>query len=150
MNKVFQLAVMIIVSLICSTFEIQAVAHQEQGKPVIFNYNESALPDKAFDVQGNSFGPVAELWYAVVNGAEKSITPMTSLKVLSRSDIYVSATLPDENSLPIGKLIAVWVKNGQQLSEPIFINRARVVTVEFEEIWFREYIGQMREAIPKM
>ena len=119
----------------CQTsFQAQASNSDAPGKPVIFNYNEGALPGEAFGIQGDSFGPNAEIWYASVTGNEKSLSPAASLSVLSRSDTYVSAALPDEKILPAGVLTAVWVKNGQQWSEPVFINRARVVTVEFEEI----------------
>ncbi|MDD4922650.1 MAG: glycosyl hydrolase family 28-related protein, partial [Bacteroidales bacterium] len=104
------------------------------GKPVILNYSEGALPGEAIGIQGDSFGANAELWYAVVNGSEKELKPQAKLAVISKSDINVSGVLPEEKDLPQGSLIAVWVKNGQQLSEPVFINRARIVTVEFAEI----------------
>jgi dienelactone hydrolase len=104
------------------------------GKPVIFNYNEGALPGELLSVQGSSFGTDAELWYAVINGQEEVIKPQKPLPVTSKSDHYLAAVLPDEKILPLGSLIAVWVKNGEQISEPAFVNRARIVTVEFEEI----------------
>ncbi|MDD4922999.1 MAG: glycosyl hydrolase family 28-related protein, partial [Bacteroidales bacterium] len=114
--------------------QVKAKISENQGKPVIFNYNEGALPGEAFGVQGDAFGQAAELWYALVDGSEKELKPQNQLTVLSKSNINVSGLLPDEKILPKGLLIAVWVKNEQQLSEPVFINRARVVTVEFEEI----------------
>ncbi|MDD4921407.1 MAG: glycosyl hydrolase family 28-related protein [Bacteroidales bacterium] len=114
--------------------QVKAKISENQGKPVIFNYNEGALPGEAFGVQGDAFGQAAELWYALVDGSEKELKPQNQLTVLSKSNINVAGLLPDEKILPKGLLIAVWVKNGQQLSEPVFINRARVVTVEFEEI----------------
>lgn len=104
------------------------------GKPVIFNFNEGAQPGEAFSVQGDSFGPDAELWYTQIAGSEKELKPQIPLSVLSRSDIFVAGVLPDQKQLPAGQLIAVWVKNGEQWSEPVFINRARIVSVEFEEI----------------
>ena len=116
------------------SYQVQAVTPKNPDKPVIFNYNEGALPGEAFGIQGDAFGPEAELWYAIVIGDEKTLSPKASLKVLSRSDSYISATLPDENLLPAGRLIAVWIKNGEKLSEPVFLNQARIVTVEFDEI----------------
>ena len=107
---------------------------KETGNPVIFNFNEGALPGEAFGVQGDSFGTAPELWYAVVTGTEKKLTPKVALNVVSRSESYVSAILPDEKLIPAGVLTVVWVKNGQHWSEPVYINRARVVTVEYEEI----------------
>ena len=116
-----------------SNFSSEA-APEDKGKPVIFNFNEGALPGEAFGVQGDSFGPAAELWYAVVTGVEKKLTPKVALKVVTRSESYVSAILPDEELVPAGVLTVIWVKNGKHWSEPVFINRARMVSVEFEEI----------------
>jgi hypothetical protein len=109
-------------------------APKDAQKPVVFNFNEGALPGEAFGIQGDSFGPAAELWYALVTGTEKKLAPKVALHVVSRSESYISAILPDEKILPAGMLIVVWVKNGLQWSEPVYINRARVVTVEYEEI----------------
>ncbi len=114
----------------------QAIAGipKDSGKPVIFNFNEGARPGEAIGIQGDSFGEDAELWYAIIDGNEKTLIPAASLRILSRSESNISAVLPDEKFLPAGRLIAIWVKNGQQQSEPVFINRARIVTVEYEEI----------------
>ena len=128
------LAVLMIVSNLTSIFQVQGSVPKDAGKPVIFNYNEGALPGEAIGVQGDSFGPEAELWYAVVSGREKTLVPAASLNVLSRSESNVTAVLPDEKILPAGQLTAIWIKNGQLWSEPVFINRARIMTVEFEEI----------------
>ena len=116
------------------SFQSSGAIPKTPGKPVIFNFNEGALPGEAFGVQGDSFGKAAELWIALVQGGEKKLTPKVSLKVVTRSESYVAAVLPADHLLPAGSLTAVWVKNGNQWSEPVFINRARVVTVEYEEI----------------
>ncbi len=126
------LSLLLLSSLIGTSFQRNGAV--TKGKPVIFNFNEGALPGEAFGVQGDSFGPAAELWFSAVDGDEKKLTPKISLNVLTRSDSYVSAVLPEEDLIPVGVLAVVWIKNGQQWSEPVFINRARIVTVEFEEI----------------
>ncbi|MGV8094019.1 MAG: right-handed parallel beta-helix repeat-containing protein [Mangrovibacterium sp.] len=134
MMKSFHIVVISLIFLACTSFVAQPIPPGGKSEPVIFNYNEGALPGEAFGVQGSSFGPKAELWYTVVSGKEKTLLPTDSLHVISRSDVYLSAVLPGEKVLLTGKLVAVWVKNGTQFSEPVFINRARVLTVEFEEI----------------
>ncbi|MDD4921408.1 MAG: glycosyl hydrolase family 28-related protein, partial [Bacteroidales bacterium] len=134
MKKISRTAVLLLAFVLGFSNQVKANITENQGKPVIFNYNEGALPGEAFGVQGDGFGQAAELWYAVVDGSENKLSPTDTLKVLNRSDKFVSGLLPVEKILPAGRMIAVWIKNGQQLSEPVFINRARVVTVEFEEI----------------
>lgn len=120
--------------LVFPVIRLEGSVSGASGKPVIFNYNEGALPGEVISVQGSSFGPDAELWYAVVSGQEEVLKPQTPLSVVSHSDHCLAAVLPDEKILPLGSLIAVWVKNGEQVSEPVLVNRARIVTVEFEEI----------------
>ncbi|MEI6679046.1 MAG: glycosyl hydrolase family 28-related protein [Mariniphaga sp.] len=128
------LIVLLIVTNWAFVFQAQGHGPADSSKPVILNASEGALPGEAFGIQGAFFGPDAEIWYAAVKGNEKNLVPTASLNVLSHSDSYVAAVLPDEKIVPAGQLTAVWIKNGQQLSEPVYLNRARAITVEFEEI----------------
>lgn len=102
------------------------------NEPVIFNSNETAGPGDVFGLQGAYFGSAPQLWYAVVKGSGQQLKPAAQLKTVSVSDRNISALMPD--NIKQGDLIAVWVKNGKQLSKPVFLNRARAVTVEYDEI----------------
>lgn len=102
--------------------------------PVIFNSNETAGPGEVFGLQGFNFGERPELWYTVVSIATKTLKPLAKLKPLSQSDLNISAILPDDGTIKKGTLIAVWVKNGTRLSKPVFLNKARPVTIEYEQI----------------
>lgn len=135
LNFIFLLRILLICALLTLPF-VQLWGNESgtPDKPVIFNFNEGAHPGEAFGIQGNGFGSNAELWYAKVYGSEKELKPQIPLSLLSRSDNFAAAVLPDEKHLPGGQLIAVWIKNGEQWSKPVFINRARIVSVEFEEI----------------
>ena len=134
MKVLFKITTILFIVVMTSFHQSKGAFPKDPGKPVVFNFSEGALPGEAFGVQGDSFGPAAELWYSVVKGDEMVLKPRVSLMVLSRSNSYLSALLPEEKIVPAGQLTAVWVRNGSQWSNPVFINRARVVTVEYEEI----------------
>lgn len=125
----------ILIGLINILLCLPAVRAEVTGeKPVIFNYSEGAIPGEVIGIQGANFNESSELWYAAVTGKEETLKPEHPLEVVSRSDNYIAAVLPDEKVLTGGTLIAVWVKNEADQSNPVFINQARVMTVEFEEI----------------
>lgn len=102
--------------------------------PFIFNNSETVKPGEAFGMQGYHFGQNPELWIAVVNGNERVLKPVKQIPTLSRSDINISAVLPNDTNIHVNSLIAVWVKNGSSLSKPVFLNKARAATIEFDEI----------------
>ena len=105
--------------------------------PVIFNSNETAGRAEVFGVQGAGFGAGAELWCTVVSGKVKLLKPTVKLKVLSASEYNLSALIPDKPAFKAGVLIAVWVKRtmgGRAWSKPVFLNRARGVTIEYDRI----------------
>ena len=129
LNFIYALRILLIWTLLTMSVVRLWGNRSGTGKPVIFNFSEGARPGEAFSVQGDSFGPDAELWYAQICGSEKELKPQIQLSVLSKSDIFVAGVLPDQKQLPADRLIAVWVKNGEQWSEPVFINRARIVSV---------------------
>jgi dienelactone hydrolase len=103
-------------------------------EPVIFNAGETAKPGEAFGMQGYHFGQSPQLWIAVIKGDEKVLKPVKQIGILSWSDINLSAILPTDTNIHVNSLIAVWVKNGSGISKPVFLNRARAVTLEFDEI----------------
>lgn len=105
-----------------------------QEAPIIFNCNETVVAGEAFGLQGHHFGENPELWMALVNGTETTLKPERKLDILSKSDINISALIPADTNIRAGNLIAVWVKNGSTLSKPVFLNKARAISLEFDEI----------------
>lgn len=101
---------------------------------IIFNCSETAAAGEDFGMQGHSFGQNPELWITVVKGTEQVLKPERKIELLSKSDLNISALLPVDSNFRPGTLIAVWVKKGSLLSSPFFLNRARPVSVEFDEI----------------
>ena len=100
--------------------------------PVIFNSSETIRPGEAFGLQGHHFGAQPQVWFSVVRGDEEVLKPSRQAEVISKSDINVSAILP--TSVPANCVVAVWLKNGKTWSQPVFLNRARAVTIEFNEL----------------
>ena len=112
-------------------FGTQLMAQANEPRPTIFNSTETISPGEAIGLQGSSFGTNPQVWFARVNGDEKNLKPQTQLPVLTHSEMYVAAQIPEN----IGQgLYAVWVMDGSRQSDPVFINRARVMTSEFDEI----------------
>ena len=101
------------------------------GKPVIFNCSESVRPGEVIGLQGAGFGMDAKVQFAQVKGTEKELKPQKQLPALTQSDMYVAVRIPGD--APMG-LYAIWVTNGTGQSEPVFVNRARAMTAEFDEI----------------
>jgi hypothetical protein len=99
--------------------------------PVIFNYSETVKPGEVLGLQGHAFGADPTVWLTQVNGAEKTLTQQIKLALITKDEIYVAARIPA--NIPQG-LYAVWVENNHQKSLPVFINRARVILPEFDEI----------------
>jgi hypothetical protein len=114
--------------LLCVNFAI----YSQSEEPVIFNQNESGVPGKVIGFQGHAFGENPELWFTPIEKNGK-LKPEKKLNILTHSNMNVSAILPEEPSLK-GKLLAIWVKNGELISKPVFINKARIVSVEYTEI----------------
>ncbi|MCD0490332.1 hypothetical protein LPB86_18995 [Pedobacter sp. MC2016-14] len=102
--------------------------------PVIFNSNETVKAGEVFGVQGHGFGEKPELWYSIVKEGDKVLKPSGQFKILSQSKRNISALVPNEQLIKEGSLIALWVKNGKALSKPVFLNKARVVTIEYDQI----------------
>lgn len=105
-----------------------------QQSPVVFNYNEAARPGEAFNLQGTGWGKQVELWGSMVRGNENALAPSFPIQVIGRDDCSVTGLFPSDKQFRKNALIAVWVKSGTNISEPVFLNRARAVTLEFEEI----------------
>lgn len=102
--------------------------------PVIFNSTETAAAGEVFGLQGFNFGKAPELWYSIVSANDKALKPFKKIKIISQSDRNLSALVPQESGIKDGTLLAVWVKNGTALSKPVFINKARPVTLEYDQI----------------
>lgn len=82
-------------------------------KPTIFNHTESINPGETIGIQGASFGSDPKVWLIQVKGDEKALKPQIQLPILTHSDMYVAAKIPEK--IPQG-LFAIWVMNGNQLS----------------------------------
>lgn len=100
--------------------------------PVIFSSSETIRPGETFGLQGHHFGAQPEVWFSVVIGNEALLKPSFRAPVISRSDFNVSAILPA--SVPANSVVAVWLENNGIWSRPVFLNRARAVTLEFNEL----------------
>ncbi len=122
--------------LICmaNCLNVQAQSSPKKEVPVIFNSNETVKAAEVFGLQGANFGTQPELWFTVVAGEEKLLKPSKKFKIVSQSDRNISALIPDEPAFKEGVLTAVWVKNGSLLSQPVFLNKARAVTIEYDQI----------------
>lgn len=113
-------------------FVYLTVAHAlAQNSPVILNGSESAQPGEVIGLQGHAFGKQPKVWITVVTAGIKEIKPQQQLSLLQASGTYCAARLPKE--LPLG-LYAVWIDDGTAKSAPHFINRARVMFAEFNEV----------------
>ncbi|MCD0490343.1 glycoside hydrolase family 55 protein [Pedobacter sp. MC2016-14] len=99
--------------------------------PVIYQVSESAAPGETIALQGYGFGSASIVWLSPVNGTEKVLKPQIKLAVLTGSAQYAAAKIPSDISIG---LYAVWIESDHKLSNPVFINRARAVTYEFNEI----------------
>ena len=113
------------------SFMCHAQDQNDFGQPFIFNYSESVRPGEVLGLQGARFGADAQVQFALVKGTEKKLKPGKQLAALTRSEMYVAVRIPENE--PMG-LYAVWVTNENGSSEPVFINRARAMTSEFDEI----------------
>ena len=122
-------------SIVLMTFFIILTSSQDkilaESKPIILNCTESVNPGETIGLQGANFGTETQVWFAVITGDENRLEPKSRLSVLTHSEIYVAAQIPGNS--PLG-LYAVWVVNGAQKSDPVFINQARAMTYEFDEI----------------
>ena len=112
-------------------FGTQSLAQTNDPRPTIFNSTETINPGETVGLQGSSFGADPQVWFALVKGDEKALKPKTQLSVLTHSEMYVAAQIP--GNVQQG-LYAVWVVNETQQSNPVFINRARVMTAEFDQV----------------
>lgn len=97
-----------------------------QGKPVIFNCSESVDPGDVIGIQGDSFGGHPGVWLSMAKDGSK-----VQLPLLNVSDTYISARIPKEMARGV---YTVWIENGAAKSDARFINRARVMFAEFNEI----------------
>ena len=92
--------------------------------PVIFHATQTADIGDIIGLQGGNFGSAPQVWMQHVIGTEPSLSPQVRLPVLnsSISNNYVASQIPLTETVG---LYAIWVKNGSNLSTPIFINQAR-------------------------
>ena len=120
------------------TIALQSISQQTSSlgkdRPAIFNNNETARANEIFGLQGSSFGVKSELWFSIVSNDDKVPKPARKFKIVSQSDRNISALVPDDNTLKEGMLMAIWVKNGSMLSKPVYLNRARAVSIEYDQI----------------
>lgn len=107
---------------------------QSQSLPIVFNSNEAAQPGEAFNLQGTGFGEKAGIWCSIVRGGEQLPAPSFPLQVISRSDNSITGILPQPETVGQNALFVVWVKTDEGYSQPVYLNRARAVTLEYEEI----------------
>ncbi len=107
------------------------ITYKSDAIPVIFNSTESANPGETIGVQGSSFGTDPQIWFAQVKGDEKVLKPQIQLSVITHSEMFVATQIPE--AVQPG-LYVVWVIAGKQQSKPVFVNRARVMTAEFDQI----------------
>jgi|GEM_PF-1189661 len=119
--------------------ETEFEGHQSsasKSQPVIFNSNESAGAGEVFAIQGADFGAAAEVWCTVVSDKLKSLQPVRKLRTVSSADGNLSALIPHDPAFKPGVLIAVWVKRISDAvwSQPVFLNRARAVSLEYDQI----------------
>ncbi len=105
-----------------------------QQAPIVFNYNEAAKPGEAFNLQGTGWSEHVELWGSRIQGDETDLAPSFPIQVIGKSAGSVTGIVPADRRFRQNSLIAVWVKEGDNISEPVFLNRARAVTLEFDEI----------------
>ncbi len=110
---------------------VSVATSSNESKPFIFNCTESINPGETIGIQGSAFGSDPQIWLMPVKGDENALKPQIRLSVLTHSQIFVAGSVPE--NIPVG-LYVVWVMNGNQLSQPVFINRARVMTAEFDQI----------------
>jgi len=103
------------------------------SSPVILNAGETGGPGDVFGLQGAYFGNRPEVWFTVVNSHEKKLLPAATMNVVSASDRNITAQLP-YTGIQKGQLIAIWVKGPAGFSKPVFLNKARAVTIEFDAI----------------
>ena len=99
--------------------------------PFIFNYTESAEPGETIGLQGYGFCEKSKIWYALLNNEGTEVKPSKELMALTQSDIYIAVQIPEGEQTGI---YAIWVVNNDIWSPPVFINKARVKTAEFDEI----------------
>lgn len=135
-NK-FRLLKRSILCVACLTGSVHTNAREHivvPENPVIFNSSETARAGEVFGLQGFNFGNKPELWFTIVSRSDKSLKPAKKIKIISQSDLNISAIVPNDNTIKEGALLAVWVKNGSRLSKPVFINKARPVTLEYDQI----------------
>lgn len=103
-----------------------------QTVPVILNVTESAGNGEVFQLQGHGFTADSEVWLRRVLGSGTPITPDFEADTLVMSARgYATARMP---AMEAPDLMAVFVKDGSSVSQPRYINRARINHVEHEAI----------------
>ena len=128
-NHLFYTLILVLILSSCNSEN-----RSTEDSPVIFNHNETVRPGSVFGIQGHNFGDNSQVLYSVITGDEKKMGPGKPLTIVSKSDINISALIPVNNEIAENDMIAVWVKNGRKKSDPVFLNKARAVSLEFDEI----------------
>jgi hypothetical protein len=101
------------------------------GVPVVFSASESAGPGEVIGLVGANFGSAPQLWLARVSPSDGAVNPQMRVPSLNGTDDYVSARIP--SSQPMG-IYAIWVTNGAGRSQPVWINRARVTHLLYDQV----------------
>lgn len=99
--------------------------------PLVFHSTESAGPGSIIELQGADFGTAPRVSITHVTAGATSLAPTQEITVLNKSDTSVTAQIP--TNLSTG-LYAVWIDNNGVLSQPVFINQARINQLEFPEV----------------
>jgi len=117
--------------LIIVLFYAKMEAADTVEQPIVLNHSESVQPGETFGLQGHAFGISPEVWLSRIRCTEKSLRPQIKLPLLTKSEIYIAARIPAD--IEAG-LYAVWVISGGRRSPPVYLNRARAVTCEYNEV----------------
>ena len=102
-----------------------------QAQPVIFNHSETARPGETFSLQGHAFGIEPKFWLSILDGSGKTLRSRRRLQAVQLSANFAAVKLPA--NIPAG-LYAVSVSSNGQFSKTVFINWARPIVSQFNEI----------------
>lgn len=99
-------------------------------RPLVFHHVEVAAPGDVVGVQGARFGIAGSVLVGTVDstGVVRGITCAT---VLKRQDDYLSFVVPQLFTLG---LYAFWIRTGDQVGGPYYVNKATVWWGEYPEI----------------
>lgn len=99
--------------------------------PAVFHHSESASAKDVVGFQGAGFSVVPEVYIGTVNVAGGT-SAYTLLPTITAQDNYVSAAIPTGYAFGLYEVIVKDVSGA--MSTPVYLNKARVTSVEFPEI----------------